>query len=193
MIRLNLLPWREEEKAYRQKRFLIIVGVSFFIAVSLSSLWVYLLTLVEDNHVYRNEMIKREIVVLDAKINEIKKLEDHKLKLLARMSVIEKLQDSRPEVVKIFNVIANEVPKGVYLVDIVRADEVITINGISESNSRISAFMKNLDAIEWLSDSTLSIVEEKSSEEENAVNTLRQFTVQVSNKNNGDALEEGNE
>lgn len=189
MIRLNLLPWREAQKERNQKRFIIAICLTAAISACLSYSVVYLHNLDLDNHVKRNDILKSEIVVLDKRIAEIDKLEDQKVRLLDRVSVIKQLQDSRPDVVRIFNVIANQVPEGVYLLNVSRENGVMTVNGVAESNARISVFMRNLDATQGLSESQLSIVEQKV-KEGSIEDSVRQFTLRVTGSANDSKQED---
>lgn len=178
MIRLNLLPWRETAKEKRRKAFNVTMVISIVTGIVFSYGVISYYNLVLSNHLDRNAQVKKEIVIVDAKISEIKILSEKKASIIDRMDVIRTLQDSRPDVVQIFNVIANEVPEGVYLESVQRENTIMTIKGVAESNARISVFMRNLDAVTGFSESKLSIVEQIDSEEV-ASDTIRRFIVTV--------------
>ena len=99
MPRINLLPWREDQRKERQQNFLVasagavLIGIVTIMLVS----WTFDRFIRYQNQ--RNDILTREIALLDEKIEEIKGLERQKERLLARMEIIERLQKSRPEVV----------------------------------------------------------------------------------------------
>ena len=77
----------------------------------------------------------------------------------ARMDIVEKLQRSRPEVVHLFDQLARTVPDGLYLSAIKQTDKRLEIKGVAQSSTRVSAFMRNIDASEWLDNPELEVVE----------------------------------
>ena len=125
-----------------------------------------------DNQNERNLYLKDEIVQVDKQIVEILDLEQQKQRLQSRIQVIEQLQRSRPEVVHLFDQMVRLLPDGVYLTSIKQTDRRIQIKGIAESSTRVSAFMRNIDASDWLKDPSLEIVETKDTGESGASFTL---------------------
>jgi type IV pilus assembly protein PilN len=162
MPRINLLPWRAELRKTRRNQFFIGLGgavVAAGIVVLLASL---VMDAVIDNQRARNQVLKDEILALDRKIKEILDLEAKKEGLLARMEIIEKLQRSRPEAVHIFDQLVRTLPDGVSLKSVKQTGEKIEIKGNAESNTRVSALMRNIDKSGWLKDPDLEVVEVKS-------------------------------
>lgn len=107
----------------------------------------------------RNELLKTEISDLDRQITEILGLEAQKQRLLARMEIIERLQRSRPEVVHVFDQLARTLPDGVYLTSVKQADKKIELKGVAQSSTRVSTFMRNIEASAWLENPQLQVVE----------------------------------
>ena len=106
----------------------------------------------------RNQMLKSEIAVLDKQVKEIQALKKRRAELLARMKVIQGLQGERPVIVRYFDDLVRAVPEGVYLTSLKRAGQTINLSSITESNVRVSAFMRNLDASEWFASPNLKSV-----------------------------------
>lgn len=159
MPRINLLPHRAELRAKRRKQFFIGIGVALGaagLAVLLSNL---VMNGIVGNQVERNDMLKAEISALDKRIEEILDLELKKERLLARMEIIEQLQRSRPEVVHIFDELVRTLPDGVRLTSVKQTGRRIEIKGDAESNTRVSAFMRNIDKSKWLTQPDLEVVE----------------------------------
>lgn len=159
MPRINLLPWREEQRKQRLKNF----GIAAATAVAVG-IGVVLYAYVTANRFIayqesRNKFLDREIATLDKQIAEIKELEATKERLLARMQIIEQLQRSRPEVVHLFDELVRRLPDGVYLKSVKQTGNRLSIKGVAQSSTRVSAFMRNIDSSEWLTDPGLDVVE----------------------------------
>ncbi|MDX1404420.1 MAG: PilN domain-containing protein [Woeseiaceae bacterium] len=152
MPRINLLPWREEERKKRQRDFLVAMGASVAAAVVVVILTIFAYSQMIDNQQARNARLEAEIVELEKSIAEIDGLERQKERLLARMEIIEQLQRSRPEIVHLFDEITRQLPEGVYLTGMRQNGNTVEVMGIAQSSTRVSAFMRNIDASEWLTD-----------------------------------------
>lgn len=145
MIRINLLPHREEKRKTRRQQFYALSGV---VAALAGLIWfsgfTYINNLI-DGQTQKNAFLKTEIEVLDKQIEEIKKLKEQTEALLARKQVIESLQANRSETVHLFNELARQLPTGVYLRSIKQDKQKITLVGHAQSNARVSTLMHNLD------------------------------------------------
>ena len=92
-------------------------------------------------------------------LKEIQQLENTKDELLSRMEVIQSLQARRPQIVHLFDEIVRTVPEGIYLTGVKQSGKSLTINGVAESNGRVSAYMRNIDASDWMSTPKLTVIE----------------------------------
>jgi len=159
MPRINLLPWREEQRQTRKKEFLIAIGA----AVLLGGAMIYASKLTVQswvsNQQARNSLLKSEIAELDKQIEEILGLENQKERLLARMEIIEELQRSRPEIVHLFDELVQTLPEGVFLNEVKQSGRRVEIKGAAQSSTRVSALMRNIDKSDWLRDPGLDVVE----------------------------------
>jgi type IV pilus assembly protein PilN len=146
VIRINLLPHREEKRKARRQQF---YALSALVAVLAGIIWfagfTYINSLV-DQQSGKNAFLKREVAELDKKIEEIKALKEKTESLLARKQVIESLQANRSETVHLFNELARQLPPGVYLRSIKQERQKITLVGHAQSNARVSTLMHNLDS-----------------------------------------------
>ena len=159
MPRINLLPWRDEERKERKLAFFVAIGGAT-LAAGVAAFAAYLmLNSMIDGQNQRNERLKGEIRLLDKQIEEINNLESSKQKFIARMEIIEKLQRSRPEIVHLFDEIVKQLPEGVYLTAVKQQDKRLRFDGIAQSSTRVSAFMRNIDGSEWLRNPDLEIVQ----------------------------------
>jgi type IV pilus assembly protein PilN len=159
MPRINLLPHREQERKRRRREFggfaaaALIAGA----VVAGGTKLVYTTWIAEQND--KNNLLKKEIVKLDAEIADIQDLENRKQRLVARMEIIDKLQRKRPEIVHQFDELVRTVPDGVYLTSIKESGKKLEIKGVAQSSTRVSTFMKNIDQSEWLRNPELEVVQ----------------------------------
>ncbi len=146
MIRINLLPHREEKRKARRQQFyallasvLVLGGVIWFAGYT----WMNQRISAQEE---RNEFLKAEIGSLEKEIKEIQQLKQQTDALLARKRVIEDLQSNRTESVHLFNALVKEVPEGVYLKSLKQVERKLTIAGYAQSNARVTTLMNNLEA-----------------------------------------------
>jgi type IV pilus assembly protein PilN len=161
MPRINLLPWRESERKRRRQEFALSIGAAIATAALVTLLGRWQMSSAIEHQNDRNQILTDEITELDKKIREIDGLENQKRRLLARMEIIETLQRSRPEIVHILDEIVRVLPEGVYLTYLKQSGTRFEMRGVAQSSTRVSAFMRNIDASEWLADPALRIVETK--------------------------------
>lgn len=109
----------------------------------------------------RNSYLRSEIGELNEQINEIQDLEKTRTNLLARMEVIQLLEQSRPAVVHLFDELVNAIPEGVYLTKLDQTDRVLVVEGRARSDGAVSAFMRNIDASEWIENPRLLLIEHR--------------------------------
>ncbi len=158
MARINLLPWREQLREERKQRFLVAMAAFIGLGAGLLFLAAQYLNAQIETQMARNEFVRKEIAVLDARIKEISELKTKKEQLLERMKIIQDLQGNRPVIGRVFDQLVRTLPDGVYFSSVKMAGKAITIAGAAESNNRVSNLMRNLDASEWLELPNLSEV-----------------------------------
>ena len=159
MPRINLLPWREQERKDRRRQFLVAAGGAVAGAAAVLLLGKLMYSGWIDAQNAKNAYLKKEIGKLDEQITDILDLETRKKRLVDRMAIIEKLQRSRPEVVHLFDEVVKTVPDGVYLTNVKQTGKKLEIHGIAQSSTRVSTFMRSIDASQWLHNPVLEVVE----------------------------------
>ncbi len=159
MPRINLLPWREGQRKERKLAFLVALGVAA-LAAGVAAFAAYLAygSMIEAQQ-RRNNELRAEIKTLDKQIEEINDLESAKQRFIARMDIIEKLQRSRPEIVHVFDEIVRTLPEGVYLTAVQQTVKRVKFEGVAQSSTRVSSFMRNLDGSQWLRNPELEVVQ----------------------------------
>lgn len=159
MARINLLPWRAERRKQRQKEFGVMLGLA---ALAGLALW-FAVNMYYNAQISgqqeRNAYLEQQIAEVQAKITEIEELDRQRARLLARKEVIEQLQANRSQMVHLFDSLVRTIPDGVILTAIKQEGEKLTLEGRSQSNSRVSTYMRNLEGSGWMTKPDLSIIE----------------------------------
>ena len=164
MARINLLPWRAERQKQRQQQFYIMLAMAVFAGL----LGWFLIDGYYDAQISgqqkRNQFLDQETAKLDAEIAQIAELDEKKSKLLARKKVIEELQANRSQMVHLFDELVRTIPDGVILTSIKQEGEKLVLEGRTQSNARISTYMRNVEGSQWMRTPELSIIEAKGEE-----------------------------
>jgi type IV pilus assembly protein PilN len=150
MIRINLLPHREEARKARRQQFYAMLGI----VSALGAVIVFFVYSVIAGYIgsqeEKNDFLKKEIAVLDKQIDQIKRLKEQTQALLARKQVIESLQRDRGEAVHLLSELVKQVPEGIYLKSLKQEGVKINLTGYAQSSARVSTLMRNLDASPWM-------------------------------------------
>lgn len=168
MAYINLLPWREERRRQLTQEFARqMVLVALFAGVIGGYGWYHVTGLVDEQKA-RNRYLNEQIAILQDQIKQIQEIESTKRQLLARMNVIQRLQQRRPQIVHLFYELADTLPDGVYLTSVTQKGDSLKIQGRAESNSRVSNYMRNLDASPWLQRPKLEVIQTDSNDRVNS-------------------------
>ena len=150
MIRINLLPHREEKRKAKRQQFYALLGL---ISV-LAGLIVFLVYTIIGGYISvqeeKNDFLKKEIAVLDKQIDQIKRLKEQTQALLARKQIIESLQRDRAEAVRLLSELVKQMPEGVYVKTVKQEGAKITLAGYAQSSARVSTLMRNIESSPWL-------------------------------------------
>ena len=158
MARINLLPWREQLREERKQRFLVTLAGVLIVAAGVVFLGDQYLSGAIEQQNARNEFVRKEIAVLDARIKEISELKTRRQQLLERMKIIQDLQSNRPITGRVFDQLVRTLPDGVYFTGLNMTGSTVAIVGAAESNNRVSSLMRNLDGSDWLAAPNLTEV-----------------------------------
>ncbi|WP_081686814.1 PilN domain-containing protein [Chitinilyticum litopenaei] len=176
MIRINLLPHREQKRLARQRRFVSVLVFSVIAAAGIVTLGYLFLAAKLEAQNQRNEFLRAENLKLDQQIAEIEKLKADKQAMLEKKTIVERLQSNRTEAVRLMDELTKKTPEGIYLKDVKQADAKLVMVGLTQSNARVSGFMQNLTESPLFEQPTL--VEVKASTGASA--NLSEFTLEVS-------------
>jgi type IV pilus assembly protein PilN len=160
MARINLLPWRDWERERRKKEFLTNMAAVVLAGVGIVFAFGWYLDGRIDSQLERNRLLEAEIVILDEQIAEIMSLQKTRQELLARMRVIQELQGNRPVIVRVFDELVRTLAKGVHFKTLKYEGDRLAVEGVAESNNRISSLMRNLDGSDWFASPNLRSIKE---------------------------------
>lgn len=158
MAKINLLPWREDLRKQMQQDFIVAIGAGVLVSCCLFFLGYLHIEGMKEYQQRRNQMLEDEIRVVDKKIKEIKDIEAKKRQLLTKIDVIQKLQESRPQIVHLFEELAKSTPEGIFLSNFKQKGSALSFSGKAQSNARVSAYMRGVDASPWLKSPVLKVI-----------------------------------
>src|ERR1700676_1780333 len=160
MVRINLLPHREQKRHARQRQFISMAIGLAVLGIAVVGLVHVVIAARIDNQSSRNKLLTEEIAKLDEQIKEIDKLREQTQALLARKQIVETLQANRTEAVHLLDQLVRQLPDGLYLRSVKQSGNKITLVGYAQSNARVSTLMRNIENSPWLA--TPELVEIKS-------------------------------
>jgi type IV pilus assembly protein PilN len=150
MVRINLLPHREQKRQARQRQFVsMAIGLAVLALAVVGLVHVGIAARIENQN-GRNALLKTEIAKLDEQIKEIDKLREQTQALLARKQIVETLQSNRTEAVHALDQLVRQLPDGVYLRSVKQNGPRLTLIGYAQSNARVSTLMRNIESSPWL-------------------------------------------
>jgi len=179
MARINLLPWRTDRRKQREREFYMMLAASAvgaFLAVAAAYGWMNARI---DNQNQRNTYLTTEIKALDKQIEEINELDKTKSQLLTRKQIIEQLQSNRSQMVHLFDEMVKTIPDGVRLTTMKQAGDILTLEGVAESNARVASYMRNIDNSPWMGRTDLRKIENKTGTKEVDKKTPYVFSLDV--------------
>jgi len=158
MANINLLPWRDEYRQEKKREFFSVLFLLSMLTALVCYLWFSYSKDLIDNQNKRNTLLQNEIAALDEQVEEIRGLEKRRDELESRINIIQELQVKRPLIARYFDELVRAVPEGLYFGSMTRNDDVFSISGKTESNSRVSTLMRNLDRSDWFDSPNLKNV-----------------------------------
>jgi type IV pilus assembly protein PilN len=181
MIRINLLPHREEARKRRQQQFGMLAGMTVVIALAVvGAIWFFL-----DQQVQQQQQnvayMKGEIAKLDKQIEEIRKIREETASLLAKKQVVEGLQSNRSEPVQLLDQLLRQLPEGVYLKNVKQTGAKVNVSGYAQSNARVSTLMRNLGASPYLENPELVEIKAVPAPDKSG-NRVNEFNMNISIK-----------
>lgn len=150
MVRINLLPHRQLKRAERQRQFGLMALMAAVAAGAVVFMgWTYL-SAKKDSQIERNGRLEQAIGQLDKKIADIKDLKDQISNVLERKQIVENLQTNRSQSVVILDELSRQLPEGLYLKNIKQQGNLITLEGVADTNARVATLVRNLSVSNWM-------------------------------------------
>lgn len=150
MIRVNLLPHRQLKREARQRQFGLMAAVTAASAIALIFMSYTVISAKTESQISRNDRLKAAIAKLDKEIADIKTLKDQISVMLERKQVVENLQINRSQAVIVLDEISRQLPEGMFLKSIKQSAEVITLEGVADTNARVATLVRNFNASQYL-------------------------------------------
>ena len=144
MILINLLPHREAARKRRKQLFQTTMLLSFMGGLLIAGLIYSMLQSMIADQQTKNSLLQSEIKVLEKQIVEIAGLENEITALRARQKAVEDLQSDRNLPVHLLHELVVQLPDGVYVTSLKQEDQVISMQGMAQSNERVSEMLRNL-------------------------------------------------
>lgn len=162
MARINLLPWRKEQRERRNKEFNLLAGATAGLAILVTILVLSILNRELTNQQNANKHIEDANAQLDVALKSIEELEVKREQMLSQMKVIQDLQGRRSVPVRVWDNIARAIPRDtMYLNNIKREGDVITFTGFAANPNVVANLVRNLNASEWLDGSAVVSIKTK--------------------------------
>ncbi|MGN0920439.1 MAG: PilN domain-containing protein [Cellvibrio sp.] len=158
MAKINLLPWRQAYREQKRREFIVVLALVAGAALVAAFLWKSNYEAKIENQNARNQLLQKEIAILDKQVQEIAKLKKTRDDLLARIRVIQGLEGTRPLIVRYFDELVRIVPDGLWITSLDKKGNTISVEGVAESYNRIAGFMRNIDDSEWFTGHNLTSV-----------------------------------
>ncbi|NOQ17066.1 MAG: pilus assembly protein PilN [Methyloprofundus sp.] len=178
MTRINLLPWRDELRKKKQEEFIVgMVGMAVLAVSIMFGMQMYLDSLITEQQ-GKKSIVDAKIAELNLITARIRDIQAQNAILQSKRTAIQELQKSRPEIVHFFDEIAKSVPDGVFLNRLKQDSERVELNGKTQSNARVSEFMRNVETSKWLVDPELNIIQ-GGNKDKSKTKKLSDFTLYV--------------
>ena len=161
MVKINLLPWREERKQLQVRRFYAQLGLAALAGVILVMLWSTLVGLQQQHQESRNAYLQSQLTVVNHRIAEIHDLQKVRSQLLDRKQIIEQLQLNRSQMVHLFDALVRTIPDSVRLTSLKQTGDTMLLDGMAQSNASVAGYMRAIEASPWMGQATLMRTENR--------------------------------
>ena len=182
MIRINLLPHREEKRKRRQQQFGVLAAIAGLAGLAVAGVVWLLLDRQVDQQLQNVAYMKSEIAKLDKQIEEIQKIREETASLLAKKQVVEALQSNRSEPVQLLDQLLRQLPEGVYLKSVKQTGPKVNVVGYAQSNARVSTLMRNLGASPYLENPELVEIRAVDNPDKKSGSRINEFNMNISIK-----------
>lgn len=175
MTTINLLPWRKQRREQNKKAFLALLWGVVGLSVIFTAFAYFVMRHRIDIQMAINQFYTQQNAILDKQLEKVKDIKDIKENLLARMQVIQNLERIRPATVLMLDELVRILPEGVYVNQLKKEGNIITLVGESESNSQISTLMRRIEGSRWMSDPILTEIKSDDADDQYS----RDFSLQM--------------
>ena len=188
MILINLLPHREVARKRRRDIFFVSLGFAALIGGAVSGAtytWYQSQISAQQS---KNTFLVSETKKLEAQIKDIATLQSEIAALRARQQAVENLQSDRNMPVYLLEELTKQLPEGVYILAMRQDNQSVSINGVAQSNERVSELLRNItNNSQWLSKPELvEIIASSNVSAGKDARRVSNFSMRISLKRNSD-------
>lgn len=144
MILINLLPHREAARKRRKEAFFTTLGAAALLGgLICGGVYVWYQAQISSQQ-SKNTFLQSEIKKLDLQIKDVATLQAEIAALRARQQAVEDLQSDRNMPVHLLNELVKQLPDGVYVNSMKQEGANLTMQGVAQSNERVSELLRNI-------------------------------------------------
>jgi len=145
MIQINLLPWRAQARQIQKVQF-IFLSIFFFILAILAIIVSHIYFSMQlSNQLHLNEYLQSEIDKEQLQLTNLSDKQKDKVQLETQMHYIINLYNQSYDAIRLMNELPPLVPESIFLDKIARNANLISLNGIAQSDYDVTLFKQNLD------------------------------------------------
>lgn len=183
MVKINLLPHREQKRRRRHQAFYAKLGAAAMVGSASVLAGIALIELAIDHQDNINQVIITENNKLDAQVKEVATLKQEIDALKARQRAVENLQNDRNQSIYLMDDLVRHVPEGIYLYSVLQSEKTVTLNGYAQSNEHVSEFMRNIENnAQWTESPQLQEIRSAYRQRTNNANHVFDFTMTIALK-----------
>ncbi len=161
MVKINLLPWREERRQLQVRKFYAQLGLAAAAGIVVLVLWSMAIGVRQQHQDSRNAYLQTQLTEVDHRIAEIRDLQKVRTELLDRKQIIEQLQLNRSQMVHLFDALVRTIPDSVRLTSLKQTGDTMLLDGIAQSNASVAEYMRAIEASPWMGQATLMRTENR--------------------------------
>lgn len=168
MLKINLLPWRETLRKQQQQDYILAIAAGAMITCIILLLLYLQIKSMQQYQQKRNNLIKAQISSLAKDVTEIDSIKAKKTDVLTRIKAIQALQESRSNVVYLFEKLAKTISDGIVLTSFKQNGENLEFKGKAKSHAYFSVYMSIMENSTWLKSIVLKVIEHKKTTDKEA-------------------------
>lgn len=150
MAKINLLPWRQLQRAQEKKWLTVTLLMALLSAMLIVFILNYYVLHVLYHQTHRNHLLRTELALLEKRIEKVQRVQQERKEGIAKIVRIKRMQASTTLIVRFLDELVKILPFGIYLEQLEIKKESITLHAYSQSHADIAVFIKKIEQSHWL-------------------------------------------